>query len=172
MFSYCVEFSSIIVVDDYWLTPWWIYLFFTIIDCWPEDLDPENYSILKIIQKCISGSVHRLLLIKLVHLWRKPTSRSWISFRLNLKQNEMEPHERMHHLFHNLLRKLCIFIAHDIFREGEFKPYARTYFMYGLLGWFFASVFKTIAYYDMTVVLQMIPFLGVAIEVILDILVQ
>lgn len=77
----------------------------------------------------------------------------------------MEPHEKMHHLFHNLLRKLFIFMGHDIFRDGEFKPYALTYFMYVLLAWFFASVFKTIAYYDRTVVLQMIAFLGVAAEV-------
>lgn len=77
----------------------------------------------------------------------------------------MEPHEKMHYLFHNLLRKLFILIAHDIFRDGEFKPYPLTYFMYGLLGWFLASTFKTVAYYDRTVVLQMIAFLGVAAEV-------
>lgn len=71
----------------------------------------------------------------------------------------------MHHLFHNLLRALFIIIGHDIFREGEFKPYALTYVMYGLLAWFFASIFKTVAYYDMTVVLQMIAFVGIAAEV-------
>lgn len=77
----------------------------------------------------------------------------------------MEPHQKLHHLFHNLLRRAFIFIGHDIFREGEFKPFALTYLMYGLLGWFFASVFKTVANYDRTVVLQMIAFLGTAAEV-------
>lgn len=79
----------------------------------------------------------------------------------------MEPHAKMHHLFHDLLRALCKFIGFDIFREETFKPYAQTYIMYLLLAWFYSSIFKTFAYYDLTVILQMIAFIGVALEVFL-----
>lgn len=60
---------------------------------------------------------------------------------------------------------MFVFIGHDIFREGEFKPYALTWVMYFLLGWYFASTFKTFANYDRAVVFQMIAFMGVAFEV-------
>lgn len=72
----------------------------------------------------------------------------------------------MHHLFHNLLRKLFIAIGHDIFRDGEFKPYFHTYKMYALLALFLAGSIKTLAFYNLKTVLNMIAFLGVACEVI------
>lgn len=72
----------------------------------------------------------------------------------------MEPHHKIHYLFHTLLRKLFICIGHDIFRDGEFKPYSGTYFIYVLFIIFFLGAFKTLAFYDMTVVLNMIAYLG------------
>lgn len=77
----------------------------------------------------------------------------------------MEPHQKMHHLFHNLLRKLFFVIGHDIFLPGVFKPYFHTYCMYALLAVFFAGAIKTLALYDLNVVLNMIVFLGIAREV-------
>lgn len=74
----------------------------------------------------------------------------------------MEPHQKIRYLFHTLLRKLFIFIGHDIFRDGEFKPYSATYFIYVLFIIFFLGAFKTLAFYNMTVVLNMIAFLGLA----------
>lgn len=77
----------------------------------------------------------------------------------------MEPHTKMDYVYHKYLRALFILCGHDIFRERVFKPYTATYFMYALMALFFASIFKTIAYYDKTVVLSMIAFVGIALEV-------
>lgn len=77
----------------------------------------------------------------------------------------MEPHVKMHHLFHNLLRKLFIVIGHDIYRGSVFKPYGLTFVMYGLLLYFFTGVIKTAAFYDAEVILNMIPLVGLVLEV-------
>lgn len=79
----------------------------------------------------------------------------------------MEPHQKMHHLFRNLLRRLFILIGHDIFREGVFKPYALTFVMYAWFTLFFIGAFYTMALYDLTIILNMIAFLGLACEVII-----
>lgn len=77
----------------------------------------------------------------------------------------MEPHQKMYHLFHVLLRKLFIYVGHDIFRPGKFMPYGLTYFMYFLLVIFFSGAIKTMAFYNMNIVLNMIAFVGIAFEV-------
>lgn len=81
------------------------------------------------------------------------------------KLSKMEPHQKMHYLFHTLLRKLFKIIGHDIFLDGEFKPYSITYIIYGLFVVFFAGAFKTLAFYDMVVVLNMIAYIGLVFEV-------
>lgn len=76
----------------------------------------------------------------------------------------MEPHERMHHIFHNLLRKLFIAIGHDIFR-GEFKPYSLTFFIYGMFALFSVACVYTIFNYDILVVLSCTGIIGLGLEV-------
>lgn len=78
----------------------------------------------------------------------------------------MEPHQKLHHLFHNLLRKLFAIIGHDIFREGEFSPYMWTYVIWATFGTFGLGVYKTLLYYDMDQILNMLAFIGIALEVI------
>lgn len=77
----------------------------------------------------------------------------------------MEAYQKMHHLFHNLLRRLFIFIGHDIFRDGEFKPYTLTFIIYGIFCTFLVGIYKTFAYYDIEVKLNMAAFIGLTLEV-------
>lgn len=78
----------------------------------------------------------------------------------------MEPHQKMHYLFHTLLRKLFKIIGHDIYRDGEFKPYFLTYCIHFLFVAFFVGAIKTLAFYDMAVVLNMLAYIGLVFEVI------
>lgn len=76
----------------------------------------------------------------------------------------MEPHQKMHHIFHNLLRKMFQAIGHDIYR-GEFKPYTLTFIMYGLFSAFIIGAIYTLTQYDMTTALNVVGFIGLAFEV-------
>lgn len=77
----------------------------------------------------------------------------------------MESHQKLHYLFHTLLRRLFKIIGHDIFRDGEFKPYSVTFAIYVLLVAFIVGAIKTLAFYDMIVVLNVIAYIGLFLEV-------
>lgn len=77
----------------------------------------------------------------------------------------MEPHQKVHHLFFNLLRILFKAIGFDIFRSGEFKPYLFTYVIYCLYASFFVGVTNTLLQYDLTTALNIIGLIGIAFEV-------
>lgn len=62
-------------------------------------------------------------------------------------------HQKIHHIFHNLLRKMFQAIGHDIYR-GEFKPYTLTFIMYGLFSIFVIGAIYTLTQYDMTTALN------------------
>lgn len=79
--------------------------------------------------------------------------------------HKMEPHEKLHHLFHNLLRKLFAIIGHDIFREGEFAPYTFTYIIWAVFATFGLGIYQTLLYYDRDQVLGVLAFVGIALEV-------
>lgn len=77
----------------------------------------------------------------------------------------MKPHERMHHLFRNLIRKLLILVGQDFLRADEFEPYFYTYVMYCLDVFFIIICVYTIAQYDVRTTLDVIPLLGINAEV-------
>lgn len=77
----------------------------------------------------------------------------------------MQPHEKIRHLFFNLLRKLFIFIGHDFYGGGEFKPYWLSYIMYGYLASFYIGAIYTVIYYDMLEKLNTIALTGIAVQV-------
>lgn len=77
----------------------------------------------------------------------------------------MEPHKKMHHLFHNWLRRLFVIIGHDIYRGSVFKPYGLTFASYGLFVLFFTGAYNTFIFYGGVVILNMIPFVGLAFQV-------
>lgn len=77
----------------------------------------------------------------------------------------MEHYQKLHYLFHNLLRGVFKLCGHDIFRDGNFRPYSVTYCMYAVILTFFFGIFKTCMYYDISVVLEMLVLFGLVLEV-------
>lgn len=77
----------------------------------------------------------------------------------------MQPHERIRHVFFNLIRKIFIFVGHDFFAQEHFKPYFLTYVMYGCEALMYIGTVKTICFYDIAQKLNVIAFVGIAFQV-------
>lgn len=77
----------------------------------------------------------------------------------------MEPHEKIRDLFFIELRKIFVLLGHDFYRQAEFKPYFLTFCMYLSYSTFYFGVVKTIMFYSMVETLNMIAFVGVALQV-------
>lgn len=77
----------------------------------------------------------------------------------------MQPHEKIHHLFYILLRKLFISVGHDFFDDGKIKPNLLTYLVYGHLGMFYIGAIYTLIYYDWAEKLNIIAFTGITFQV-------
>lgn len=77
----------------------------------------------------------------------------------------MEPHEKIWDLFFIELRKIVVVLGHDYYRQAEFKPYFLTFCMYLYYSTFYFGVVKTIMFYSMVETLNMIAFVGVALQV-------
>lgn len=89
-----------------------------------------------------------------------------VECKFNFFSNKMELHQKIHHLFYNLLRKQFAIIGHDIFRdEDRFKPYLATYFAYAWFSIGTLGVINTFANYGMADKLNCLGFFGVFFEV-------
>lgn len=82
----------------------------------------------------------------------------------------MSAHQKVHDLFHVSLRRLCFLVGHDFFRGGTFEPNLHTYFIYAIFIFFFVCVVNTLAMLDRDLTLHMIPFIGLGIEVNLNLI--
>lgn len=78
----------------------------------------------------------------------------------------MDHHKKIHHLFYNLLRGMFSLMGHDIFRGGIFKPTLHTNFMYTYYVTFYVGVVKTLMLFDLKLTLQILAFLGMAVQVL------
>lgn len=77
----------------------------------------------------------------------------------------MKAHEKIKHLFFNLIRKTFIIVGHDFFVHEKFKPYWLTYIMYGLLALLYIGTGKTFFFYDLAHKLNITAFLGIGLQV-------
>lgn len=81
----------------------------------------------------------------------------------------MELHEKVHHLFYNLLRKLFVALGHDIFEPGDFKPGGFAFFLYSFNAISYVSCVYTLWTYDAVIGLHSVGPAAVCTQVMLDI---
>lgn len=79
--------------------------------------------------------------------------------------SNLDPHHKMHYVFHVLIRKIVAFIGHDFFEVKEFKPCFLTYVMYLIMFWYWIGAFYSMTHYDLIVQLHMISLNALALEV-------
>lgn len=77
----------------------------------------------------------------------------------------MDPLEKIRRLFFNYIRKVLVFVGHDIFGEENFKPYWLTYIMYGINVVVYIGAAKTLYFYDIAEKLTTIACIGLAWQV-------
>lgn len=77
----------------------------------------------------------------------------------------MRPDERIRYVFYTYVRRILVIVGHDIFTEETFKPNWLTYTMYGLHVIVFTGAVKTIYFYDLAEKLNMVAFIGLALQV-------
>lgn len=77
----------------------------------------------------------------------------------------MQPHEKIRHIFYTLHRTLLIFVGHNLYQEGGFKPNWYTFLLYGLNTLGITSCIYTLLWYDVSTGLNSIGYGAINIQV-------